>query len=240
MRHLVAALLLACGAGEEMPAPRAPGAVFLSKNQQRAMANRNNAQQEARYEPPLPAQPYTALYADTTAAGFTAFGPTFTGYYVSKIKGVTAPVSFDSIQLSGSQSGNVISHIAVCEYAETDAGVVFVEIARIRTGRTVYSAPYPKFDRRIDMVPTKSYALAVAFEMDVTGSVTVASGPDGEGLALYWNAPAAGTFPGEYGPVNFTWTPNGVSTVISSIQALWCRLSLAERNAAQPNISLWY
>lgn len=226
-----------------MPAPRAPGAVFLSKNQTRQMENRNNAQQEALYKRPAPAAPWTTIGQPTMLTpGFVTYGPAFTGFYFTKIKGIISPAVVDSVQLAGTMSPSsrkIISHIAVCEYSADLGAYTFLEIARIRTQGDVFSLPFV-FDRTIVFDPSKRYAIGVAFDIqDLTVFVDLAQEYD-TGQALHWNPAGIGAFPANVGPADFTWRPSGGDAALSAVFSVWCRFSLSAENTAFPFSSNWY
>lgn len=153
-----------------MPAPRAPGAVFLSKNQTRQMENRNNAQQEARYTPQAYINPYTVDAADASALKTWAPASPPTWQY-TKVKGLTSAftftrISFGDIAVAG--VGTPECTVAICEYAADGQFLVMREIARGRSGRRNVDMPGP-----VTLTPDKLYAVAVVIQPAVATTVDV-------------------------------------------------------------------
>lgn len=121
-----------------MPAPRAPGAVFLSKNQMRQMENRNNAQQEARYATPAFQRLYTVdTVVPTSTASLVVSDTDTPKWRYTKLKGLAHGSNFDVANAGYASTGVAARSLvcAICEYELDGRFLRMREMAR--------SAPAP-------------------------------------------------------------------------------------------------
>lgn len=144
-----------------MPAPRAPGAVFLSKNQTRQMENRNNAQQEARYAPPAFQRLYTVDDVVPSSLASLVVADTDTPKWrYTKLKGIYRGASFDTIGHGYSATGVAVRSLvcAICEY-ELDG--TFMRMREVVRSRVVSAMTRGyKFPQVVTLDPQKNYAIA--------------------------------------------------------------------------------
>jgi hypothetical protein len=144
-----------------MPAPRAPGAVFLSKNQLRTLQNRNNAQQEARYAPPAFQRLYTVdAVVPTTTGALVVADTDVPKWRYTKIKGVSNGLLFDTATHGYSTTGAAIRSLvcAICEYELNGTFLRMREVARSAVVSGM-GAGY-RFPGPVALDPQKNYAIA--------------------------------------------------------------------------------
>lgn len=111
-----------------MPAPRAPGAVFLSKNQTRQMENRNNAQQQALYAATEVGLPQT--FDPGLATGRFTQSATTNRWMLTKLKNYRGGDRVGRLRVYTVNAGAPTFTVALCETAVSEGRLVVSEVSR--------------------------------------------------------------------------------------------------------------
>ena len=238
MRALLVVLAtLACAGGDEtMAAPRG-----ILNSQERVLAHRAVVSpQQALYARPAYSWPATAESIVGFALGAAAAADT--PLYVSRVKGIFETARYAGAGVLAGYGGLSVSDqtitIVLCVTSVQRDRILFKEIAR---GSIIWPAAVPvggmmrvPFDSPVDLNPTETYAIGVAFKTSAaagfakyegtptTGSLTISSPDtyiDGE-----WDGEAS------YG--RFSFATGGVLPYIALLE------SVDDQNAN--NIKAWY